>query len=162
MGDALNFRRTSFCLLLAAFLAACPRKSAPGSLPDPRLTPGDVLDVTEADVCEPGYTRRVREVSAKTKRMVFSSYRRVRIEGRCCEVDHLIPLELGGSNRITNLWPEPNDGIWNASVKDQLERRLHGLVCSGQIDLKTAQVAISTNWIEAYAKYEGSPAPVRR
>jgi hypothetical protein len=38
-------------------------------------------------------------------------------------------------------------------VKDALERKLHGLVCAGELDLKTAQQVIASNWIEAYKKY---------
>jgi hypothetical protein len=30
------------------------------------------------------------------------------------ELDHLIPLELGGSNDLRNLWPQPFEGEWNA------------------------------------------------
>jgi hypothetical protein len=40
-------------------------------------------------------------------------------------------------------------------VKDALERKLHKLVCTGQLDLKTAQSEIASNWIEAYEKYVG-------
>src|ERR1700736_4831532 len=47
---------------------------------------------------------------------------------------------------------------WNAQVKDRLENRLHELVCSGQIDLKTAQQDIAADWIGAYKIY-GSPNP---
>jgi hypothetical protein len=57
----------------------------------------------------------------------------------------LIALELGGSNRLTNLWPEPYDITWNAHVKDRLENRLHEMVCAGQLDLATAQRAIATD-----------------
>lgn len=74
-------------------------------------------------------------------------------KGVCCEVDHLIPLELGGSNRISNLWPERLDGEWNAHEKDELEGRLHRLVCAGKVDLETAQRAIATDWIAAYKEY---------
>lgn len=85
-------------------------------------------------------------------------------KGICCEVDHLIPLELGGSNRETNLWPELYDIEWNAHVKDRIESRLHKLVCSGAVDLETAQKAIAADWIAAYRKYEaeGNPAGRRR
>ena len=55
-------------------------------------------------------------------------------------------------------------------VKDRLENKLHSMVCKGEIDLKTAQREIATDWIAAYKKYVGpepamksstSPATVR-
>ena len=81
-------------------------------------------------------------------------------KGVCCEVDHLISLELGGSNRLRNLWPEPYNIVWNAHVKDRLENRLHQMVCAGELDLTTAQQAIASDWIAAYKRYE-SPNPQR-
>jgi hypothetical protein len=48
----------------------------------------------------------VRNVPAKMKREVYEEYG-VTSHGRGdYEVDHLIPLELGSSNSIKNLWPE--------------------------------------------------------
>ena len=80
----------------------------------------------------------------------------------CYEEDHLIALELGGHpTSPDNLWAEPWFGAWNARVKDRLENRLHQLVCSGKLDLKTAQQAIASNWIEAYKRYVG-PEPKAR
>jgi hypothetical protein len=35
-------------------------------------------------------------------------------------------------------------------VKDALERKLHKIVCAGQLDLKTPQREMVSNWIEAY------------
>lgn len=46
-------------------------------------------------------------------------------------------------------------------MKDALERKLHELVCAGQLDLKTAQHEIASNWIEAYQKYVGKSPPAR-
>jgi hypothetical protein len=43
----------------------------------------------------------------------------------CCEVDHLIPLELGGSNEMKNLWPQPDKRQPECVEKDQLENELH-------------------------------------
>jgi hypothetical protein len=128
-------------------------------LPDSKLTPGDAFDVTVQDICVPGYSRKVRNVPAEMKREVYQEYGITSHDPGDYEVDHLIPLELGGSNSIKNLWPESHrTSPWNARVKDRLEDKLHKLVCNGQLDLKTAQQAIASNWIEAYKKYV-SPNP---
>ena len=74
------------------------------------------------------------------------------------EIDHLIPLCLGGSDDASNLWPQPRRTIedtWNAEAKDRLERRMCDLVCDGEIDMATAQQAFATDWIAAYQKYYG-------
>ena len=128
-------------------------------VPDPKLTPGDTFEVTVQDLCVPGYTKKVRNVPAEMKREVYEEYGITSHGSGDYEVDHLIPLELGGSNSIKNLWPESHrTSPWNAQVKDRLEGKLHELVCSGQLDLKTAQQAIASNWIEAYKLYV-SPNP---
>ena len=75
-------------------------------------------------------------------------------------MDRLIPLELGGSNTVENLWPEPFDTIWNAHVKDALEDRVEQLVCSGQMNLIEAQTAISYNWIDLYKKVFHAELPL--
>ena len=70
------------------------------------------------------------------------------------EVDYLITPELGGATSIRNLWPEPYHApVWNARVKDELEDRLHQMVCSGELELATAQRDIAADWISAYKKY---------
>lgn len=72
------------------------------------------------------------------------------------EVDHLISLELGGSNSIKNLWPESHlTKPLNAQIKDRLENKLHQLICSGEIAVEQAQQEIATDWIAAYQKYIG-------
>jgi len=130
--------------------------SAP-ELPDPQLTPGAVFHVEVATICQPGYARSARHVSTRTKHRVYAEYG-ITPDGQRYEVDHLIPLEIGGSNSIRNLWPEARfTEPWNALDKDKLERRLHALVCNGRLDLGVAQAAIASNWIEAYQKYMPHP-----
>jgi hypothetical protein len=122
-------------------------------LPNPGRTPGDVLDVTPKDFCVSGYTAKVRNVSEAEKNSVYQEYGITSHKPGAYEVDHLISLELGGSNSVRNLWPQSYSGEWNAHIKDDLENKLHELVCSGRVDMKTAQQAIATNWIAAYQKY---------
>ncbi len=121
--------------------------------------------VTLQMVCTPAYTQCVRKVPIETKKAVYHSYGLAgNHNGYCesdqgCEVDHLISLELGGSNDQSNLWPEPyQDEQWNAHVKDQLENFLHHEVCAGRISLKQAQKEISANWIASFKKRIG-PTP---
>jgi hypothetical protein len=66
------------------------------------------------------------------------------------EVDHLIALELGGSNSIRNLWPEaalPKPGFHE---KDKVENYLHRRVCAGRMTLRVAQRKMARNWLAVY------------
>jgi hypothetical protein len=74
------------------------------------------------------------------------------------EVDHLISLELGGSNSIKSLFPEAAEPRPGFHEKDRLENRLHKLVCAGKMKLKTAQRGIRTNWLKLYRRIFGSSA----
>ena len=72
------------------------------------------------------------------------------------EIDHLVPVCLGGGNDVSNLWPQPRRSIepkWNAEAKDRLETVLCDLVCDGLLDIGNAQEAIITDWIAAYHLY---------
>jgi hypothetical protein len=153
-------RAIAFLLFLAQVVLA--QQPTP-IVPDPKLTPGDTFEVTVQDLCVRGYTKKVRNVPAEMKREVYEEYGITSHGSGDYEVDHLIPLELGGSNSIKNLWPESHrTSPWNAQVKDRLEGKLHELVCSGQLDLKTAQQAIASNWIEAYKTYVSPNSPTSR
>lgn len=140
--------------MIAIILAAAV--TAPLS-PDPSLTPG-VVDpaATLKVICVRGYTSRagVRHVTEATKRKVYAEYGYDPRRFGKAEVDHLISLELGGSNDVRNLWPQSFVTTpWNAHVKDKLENRLHALVCAGKLPLAQAQHAIATDWISAFKTY---------
>jgi hypothetical protein len=136
------------------------RKSESHLIPDSRLTPGAVVAFAkEREVCSV-QPPKVRSISATLGKKVFQEYGITRPRPRAYEVDYLIDPELGGSNDIQNLWPEPYSTTWNARVKDALEDRLHELVCSGDVNLSTAQQEIATNWIAAYKKYFKTDRPL--
>ena len=70
--------------------------------------------------------------------------------GYSIEIDHIVPLELGASNSIANLFLEPGRGSANYHVKDRLENRLHDLVCSGSVSLHAARLGIARNRQKLY------------
>jgi hypothetical protein len=43
-------------------------------LPDPKLTPGDTLEVMVDDICTPGFSKKIRNVPASVKRQTYEEY----------------------------------------------------------------------------------------
>jgi len=145
-----------------AICAVLPLLALAGELPDPKITPGAVnTTVTQENIhetiCVKGWTKTIRPPVSFTNRLKHLQLRRYGIpqgQIRDYELDHLIPLELGGApDDLANLWPEPFNARWDATLKDDLERALNRKVCAGRITLAGAQKAIRTNWIAAYKKY---------
>jgi hypothetical protein len=135
-----------------------------GLLPDRSCTPGAIDPaVTQANIgstiCRAGYTTSVRPPEAQTGAFKWNqaepAYGQYDVSG---ELDHLVPLELGGANDARNLWveagPIPNP-------KDSVENALNQAVCSGRITLRAAQREIAGNWLRAAAALGISvPRPV--
>ena len=150
-------------LVLMLLTVAAASAQQPPILPNPKLTPGATLAVTVQDIAVPGYTKKVRNVPQAVKDHVYAEYGITRRAPREYEVDHLISLELGGSNSIRNLWPQSYlTQPWNAHVKDRLENKLHQMVVSGQISLPDAQRMIATNWIAAYKQVFHTDQPLAK
>lgn len=62
------------------------------------------------------------------------------------ELDHLVPLELGGSSDVSNLWPEPGP---IPNPKDRIENAVRRAVCAGKVPLALAQHAMAADWTTA-------------
>jgi hypothetical protein len=124
-------------------------------LPDRTCTPGAVDPaVTQANInstiCSSGYTNTVRPPASVTdafKATVVTDYGEQ--YSSTTELDHLVPLELGGASTASNLWPEPNrTGATSVdNPKDSVEDAANHAVCDRQITLAAAQRAIATNWV---------------
>jgi hypothetical protein len=126
---------------------------ANGGLPDSACTPGALLATgTKEAICQSGYSSTVRNVPTSLKNQVYAEYGIASHAAGQFEVDHLVSLELGGSNEIANLWPEAASPQPGFHEKDSVENYLHGQVCSGAMALKEAQIEIATNWLAVYQK----------
>jgi len=129
-----------------------------GALPDPRCSPGAYYSgLTKSVICSPSFrTSAIRDVPEQEKFAVEREYGMpAHPYGRTIEIDHIVSLELGGSNDIANLFPEPGSGRANFHRKDTLENAAHEALCSGRITLRAAQRAIATNWIALYRRLIG-------
>lgn len=143
-------------------------------LPDPACTPGAVdSGVTQADldstICRAGgYTGSVRPPESMTERFKYQSEAAYRDPASTSdtELDHLVPLELGGASDTPNLWPEPDQGQpaqfdpqdpFGLNGKDGVEDRLHDAVCAGQVSLAQAQDAIAVDWTTALSRLGVAP-----
>ena len=124
-------------------------------LPNSKLTPGYMRDVSVRELCTTS-TSLVRNVPDSLKKDIFSNYgmngndRSSCVEGY--EIDHLVSLELGGANDGRNLWPQSYCGENNAHKKDKLENELHRQVCLGKMNIIDAQMCIKTDWVMCYIK----------
>jgi hypothetical protein len=137
--------------------------SSTAPLPDPTCTPGAVdpavtQDTLARTLCRSGgYTASVRPPAAVTdafKKLARAAYSSPG-SSASVELDHLVPLGLGGASSAQNLWPEPNAGdphqydrrsTGGANAKDGVESRLNRAVCSGEVTLAAAQAAVASRW----------------
>jgi hypothetical protein len=125
-------------------------------MPNPTLTPGAIQSSDTAAICTPGWASAHRDVSWTTENAVAAEYGLSSHDGY--EIDHLIPLELGGSNSVSNLWPEPYNSPYGAVEKDGLEDWLHEQVCDSGLPLPSAQHEIAKNWYATWVT-AGRPLP---
>jgi hypothetical protein len=158
----INSMQTENNIVSTTMPTAC--QTANGILPDPKCTPGAAdpsvtQDNIDSTICVSGYTKTVRppvSVTDSIKRERMQAYG-FNDSSKNYELDHLIPLEVGGAPAdVRNLWPEPRYTDLNSHDKDKFENYLHEQVCSGALDLKTAQNEIASNWVK-YWEDAGKP-----
>jgi hypothetical protein len=120
-----------------------PEAPPPLDLPvNPAVTQATIQNT----ICQTGWTKTVRPAGSTTNRIKIEKLRQAGLteaDKSRFELDHLIPLALGGATLEGNLalepWPE-------ATKKDVVEVCLSAMVCEGKIPLKLAQQAIWEDW----------------
>jgi Protein of unknown function (DUF3761) len=127
-------------------------------LPDRQCSPGGYYGLlTRKVICSSSFhTRAIRNVPQSEKFAVEREYGMAAgYYGRTIEIDHIIPLELGGSNVIANLFPEPGSGKANYRYKDAAENRAKAWVCEGRLTLAAARRGFASNWETLYRRLLG-------
>lgn len=74
-------------------------------------------------------------------------------ETQVCELDHLVPLELGGADGLGNILPECGPSAVALDeryfkIKDRVENYLTDEVKSGRMSLAAAQRGIASDWTQ--------------
>ncbi len=110
--------------------------------PDGTRTNGSICSTRDRDFSEHRYPEKIpyckRAVSSGDKDKIYRDYG---VSKKCRKeytIDHFIPLSIGGTNRIDNLWPEPKV---IKQLRHDLEIELYKALSSGQI---TQEEAIQT------------------
>jgi hypothetical protein len=127
--------------------------------PDRRCSPGAYYaKLTKSVICSSSFhTSDYRNVPTSEKHADEQEYGLAQKPyGSTLEIDHIVSLELGGSNNVANLFPEEAKPSPGYHVKDKLENKVHDLVCAGKISLTSAQHEIAANWQALYKKVFGS------
>ena len=140
---------------LIPFILMVGVATAQTAVPDPTITPGAVRTTDVDEICSTG-TKQLRHWDRQRDDSIMVEYGLPAGPHPDFEIDHLIPLGIGGADNVANLWPEPRrsiEPVWNAETKDRLEWKLRDLVCSGQLDVVEAQKEIAEDWTAAYGRF---------
>jgi len=147
-------------LALLLLFVASSAWAQPAELPDPAVTPGVIA--------EDGHD--AREVCGTVDGLTYSKRHRATPEGLKAmirkrdhaigqgEVDHRLPLALGGADVVYNLWWQPGPdapGVaWTYLDKDRLEKEIWERVCKRRtMTLEDGQaVFLAPDWGQQYCK----------
>ncbi len=124
-------------LMLLNFCANADEISVNGSVPikpNPTYTQGDFCDRRDTDYEGIRYKDKVavcyRNVTWEIKDQVYAQYNVPRKCRKYYTVDHYVPLFMGGSNQVQNLWPEHKD---IKATRQTLEQELYNRLNAGEI-----------------------------
>jgi hypothetical protein len=131
-------------------------------MPDLKCTPGAINPtITVAVLKNPNFRTCCIRDKVESEQDKHTAYKWYGIsapdqnegENQTCELDHLVPLELGGGDSMDNIWPQcgPDSVTLNERYfkqKDQVEFYLADQVKAGSMDLQSAQRAIAADYTQ--------------
>ena len=134
-------------------------------IPDPSCTPGAFNPTITVEIIDdPDFSTKCIRDQATTPREKSVTYSWYRLrppanndgQNQVCELDHLVPLELGGADTLDNIWPQcgPNGVALRAryfKLKDMVEDYLTAMVKAAKMDLDEARKGIATDWTQYLA-----------
>jgi len=128
-------------------------------IPDPKCTPGAYNPTVTPEVfgSKKFTTKCVRDclTTGAEKKKAYQHYRIK--QNSSCELDHLVPLEMGGADSLDNIWPQcgkaPNGKNYK-DIKDSVEQYLAIQVVLGKKDWETARASIAKDWTQFIAEEE--------
>jgi len=126
------------------------------------LNPAVTQDTIHSTICVKGWTATVRPPVSYTepiKKQDLAQYASQHVGDANwtlsnTELDHRVPLELGGNpSDPNNLSPEEHQGPMGSLAKDADENAFNKTVCNGSQTLAQAQAAFVAKWLKAYPAY---------
>jgi len=124
-------------------------------LPDPSCTPGAFNPTVSAKVfgAQKFTTKCIRDciTDSAQKHTMYAAYHVN--QNSSCELDHLVPLEMGGADSLDNIWPQcgkaPNGKNYK-DIKDVVENYLSIEILMG-LDIDAARKGIASDWTQYIA-----------
>ena len=131
-------------------------------VPDPACTPGAVNPTVTLDFLRGGHFRAAcsanRRLSGRDRAATSAWYHLALPANntganQTCELDYLIPLELGGADSLENIWPlcgPAGAPLAQRYFKQKIlvNQYLVAQIQSGAMSLDRAQADIATNWAQ--------------
>lgn len=125
-------------------------------VPDPEMTTGSVCTPDNRDFERYRYEEQIayckRNVSRAIKQEIYRAYG---VSSHCQKdytIDHLIPLSIGGTNGIDNLWPEHKS---IKALRKDLELDLYKKISQSQITQEEAiRIIRNAKWAPPISRPE--------
>ena len=128
------------------------RRVRGGALPSSVQTPGNKGKANDLQVCAADFEASLEPIARWQRHQALARCGQ-RPEDFTGELDHLIPLSLGGSNDADNIWPLPGHKEMGRAQKRELDAKRQRLVCDETLKLRDAQDAIRKDWVKASTQH---------